>query len=250
MGNKEEDYDESDVLQLTLLMQAMWKLVKRKQLVAAFSKYSTELSKANKELRSVNRMKEEFIEDNFPENSGCSLSEPDELSDEALNLINASQKEAMSALLRNSERIKRLSDTLFYQNLKSLGKIDYTFESINVCSLMSDTLLNLILLIDEKQLDLQKDIPRNLSLVKGDKEKLADVFLNLIDNAINFTPEGGSVGVKVYEDGNFVHTEISDMGPGIQKELILICSIAFISLMQVQVICIGQSNPDFRCAKI
>jgi len=220
VGNKEEDYDESDVLQLTLLMQAMWKLVKRKQLVAAFSKYSTELSKANKELRSVNRMKEEFIEDNFPENSGCSLSEPDELSDEALNLINASQKEAMSALLRNSERIKRLSDTLFYQNLKSLGKIDYTFESINVCSLMSDTLLNLILLIDEKQLDLQKDIPRNLSLVKGDKEKLADVFLNLIDNAINFTPEGGSVGVKVYEDGNFVHTEISDMGPGIQKELI------------------------------
>ena len=220
VGNKEEDYDESDVLQLTLLMQAMWKLVKRKQVVAAFSKYSTELSKANKELRSVNRMKEDFIEENFHEGNEYTFSECDELSDEALNLINTSQKEAMSALLRNSERIKRLSDTVFYQNLKSLGKINYTFESINVCSLVSDALLNLILLIDEKELDLKKDISRNLSFVRGDKDKLADVFLNLIDNAINFTPVGGSVGVKVYEDGNYVHMEISDMGPGIQKELI------------------------------
>jgi PAS domain S-box-containing protein len=220
VGNKEDDYDESDVLQLTLLMQAMWKLVKRKQIVVAFSKYSTELSKANKELRSVNRMKEEFIEDNFNNGDDYSFSECDALSDEALSLINSSQKEAMSSLLRNSERIKRLSDIVFYENLKTLGKINYLFEPINVCSLMSDALLNLILLIDEKQLKLNKEIPRNLPLIKGDKEKLADVFLNLIDNAINFTPEGDSVGVKVYEDGNCIHTEISDMGPGIQKELI------------------------------
>ncbi|WP_406662366.1 GAF domain-containing protein [Methanolobus sp. ZRKC3] len=220
VGNKDEDYDESDVLQLTLLMQAMWKLVKRRQTVAAFSKYSTELSKANKELRSINRIKSDYIEDNFDIDDKSTFSECDALSDEALCLINDSQKEAMSALLRNSERIKRLSDTVFYQNLKALGKIKYSFEPLNVCSLISDVLLNLILLIDEKELELKKEVPRTLPFVKGDKEKLNDVILSLIDNAINFTPKGKSIGVKAYEDNNLIHIEIADMGPGIQKDLI------------------------------
>ncbi|WP_406662360.1 GAF domain-containing protein [Methanolobus sp. ZRKC3] len=220
VGNKEEDYDESDVLQLTLLMQAMWKLIKRRQTVAAFSKYSSELSKSNKELRSINSMKADFIEDNFRMDNESTFSECDAFSDEALSLINNSQKEAISSLLRNSERIKRLSDTVFYQNLKALGEIKYSFEALNVYSLISDVLLNLILLIDEKQLDLKKEIPRDLPLVKGDKEKLNEVFLNLIDNAINFTPEGKSIGLKVYGDNNFIHVEISDMGPGIQNDLI------------------------------
>ena len=220
VGNKEEDYEESDVLQITLLMQAMWKLVKRRQSVDAFSKYSSELLKSNKELRSINSMKADFIKDNFLMDDDSIFSEFDSFSNEALSLINNSQKVAMSSLLRNSERIKRLADTVFYDNLKALGKIKYSFEILNVYTLISDVLLNLILVIDEKQLDLKKEIPQNLPFVKGDEEKLNDVFLNLIDNAINITPEGKSVGIKVYEDENFIHMEISDMGPGIQKDLI------------------------------
>jgi len=220
VGNKEEDYDESDVLQLTLLVQAMWKLIKKRQTLDAFNKYSSELSKSNKELRSINSMKEDFIKSNFPVDDDSICSECNSFGGEALNLINDSQKVAMLALLRNSERIKRLSDTAFYRNLKDLGEIKYSFEELNLYTLISDVLLNLILLIDEKQLDLKKNIPRNLSFVKGDKEKLTDVYLNLIDNAINFTPEGGSLTINMYEDDNYLHTEISDMGPGIQKELI------------------------------
>ncbi|MDP2218125.1 MAG: GAF domain-containing protein [Methanolobus sp.] len=219
VGNKEEDYNESDVRQLTLLMQGMWKLVQRKQLIGALSKYSEELSKANTELRSVNMIKSEFLAENMKKDPE-SLHVYDMFDDETLHLLDDSQKEAISTLLRNSERLKRLIDTVLYSNLQQSGKIEYSFASVNIGGILSDALLNLILLIDEKELVLEKAIPTGLPVARGDKEKLTEMFIYLIHNAINFTPKGNSISVGVSEEDDYLHVTITDTGEGIDKELI------------------------------
>jgi PAS domain S-box-containing protein len=219
VGNKDEDYNESDVRQLTLLMQGMWKLVQRKQLIGALSKYSEELSKANTELRSVNMIKSEFIAENVKKGHE-SLHVYDVFDDETLHMLDDSQKEAISTLLRNSERLKRLIDTVLYSNLQQSGKIEYSFASVNIGNVLSDALLNLILLIDEKELILEKAIPAGLPVARGDKEKLTEMFVYLIHNAINFTPQGNSIGVGVFEEDGYLHVTITDTGEGIDKELI------------------------------
>ncbi|TGC08769.1 GAF domain-containing protein [Methanolobus halotolerans] len=219
VGNKDEEYDESDVRQLTLLMQGMWKIIQSKQLISALSKYSEELSKANTKLRSVNMMKEEFLEDSLKKGHDF-LHGYDILDDETLNLLDGSQKEAISTLLMNSERLKLLIDAILYSNMQQSGRIEYSFAPVSISSVLSDVLLNQILLIDEKELALEKDIPVGLPPVKGDREKLEETFLYLIHNAITVTPKENCIRVKVFDEGSHIHVTVIDNGEGIDENLI------------------------------
>jgi signal transduction histidine kinase len=164
-------------------------------------------------------IKAEFIEDSLKKGHDP-LHGYDVLDDETLSLLDDSQKEAISALLKNSERLKRLIDTVLYSNLQQSGKIEYSFAPVNIGSVLSDALLNLILLIDEKELILEKEITPGLPLVKGDKEKLREIFIYLIHNAINLTPARSSIEVGAFDEDDHIHVTITDTGEGIEKELI------------------------------
>lgn len=217
VGNKEENYDESDVRQLTLLMQGMWQLIQRKQLEEALRTYSGELSRANEELRSVNMMKTEFVEEMmFPEKA-----EYGEIMDyETLYAIDSQQQKAVNTFIHYSEKLRRLVDSLLYQSLEKAGKIDYSFEETQLKDVLSDAFLNNVFLIGEKALEVKKEVSASLSEIKGDREKLTALFTALIDHAIKFTPQGGKLALEVKEEAGNVHIVIADSGKGISKELI------------------------------
>jgi signal transduction histidine kinase len=81
-------------------------------------------------------------------------------------------------------------------------------------------LIDLILLVDEKEITVEVDIPHGLPPIRSDKDKLAETLVNLIDNAIKFTPVGGKISIDVREENDYLHLRITDTGPGIQKDLI------------------------------
>lgn len=58
----------------------------------------------------------------------------------------------------------------------------------------------------------------DIGLVAGDPDRLKEVVLNLTDNAIKYTPDGGRVTLSVYEDDAWVRVEIADTGQGIPAE--------------------------------
>ncbi len=217
VGNKEEDYDESDVQQLTLLMQGMWQLIQRKQLEEALRTYSGELSRANEALSSMNMMKTEFMEEMmFPEKV-----EYEEIMDyETLYAIDSQQQKAVNTFVHYSEKLRRLVDSLLYQSLEKAGKIKYSFEDTQLRDILSDAFLNNIFLIDEKALEVEKEVPASLPEIKGDREKLTALFTALIDHAIKFTPQGGKLALEVKEEADNIHIVIADSGKGINKELI------------------------------
>ncbi len=220
VGNKVEEYNESDVRQLTLLMQGMWSLIQRKQIEDALKQYSDELKMANEELRSINKMKTEFITERLEliygsEHSGCNF-----LDDEMVRAIDDQQSKAINSVLLNSERLKRMVNSLLYMSQEQAGKIEYNFSQTYVNKIISEALMNLILLIDEKAITLDADIPDSLPAIRSDKDKLTETFIILIDNAIKFTPEGGKINIDVSEENEHLHIRITDTGPGIQKDLI------------------------------
>ncbi|AGB49493.1 PAS domain S-box [Methanomethylovorans hollandica DSM 15978] len=219
VGNKEEEYNDSDLRQLILLMQGMWSLIQRKQMEDALKKYSEELTKANKGLRSIRRMKTEFVAERMDlfeaEQTECSI-----MDDETIRVIDDQQAKSIDSVMLNSERLKRLVDSLLYMSLEQAGKIKYSFFPVHIDNLISEALMNLILLIDEKMIIVDTNIPKELSTVRADRDKLTETFINLIDNAVMFTPVGGRISIDLSEEKEHQHIRITDTGPGIQKDLI------------------------------
>lgn len=62
------------------------------------------------------------------------------------------------------------------------------------------------------------DIPADLPPVSADRSKLEEVFTNLIDNAVKYSPRGGRIQVSAVLDGSFVRFSVSDQGVGIPEE--------------------------------
>ncbi|TET88215.1 MAG: PAS domain S-box protein [Desulfobacteraceae bacterium] len=86
-----------------------------------------------------------------------------------------------------------------------------------------NTVLDEILLLHEKQLReysirISSSLAEDLDMVKASKNQLRQVFLNIISNARDAMPEGGTLSVTTRAEGDNVHVEISDTGMGIRKE--------------------------------
>ncbi len=237
VGNKEEEYDKSDVRQLTLFMEGMWRLVQRKRaedtlreyadelsrVNAELSKANEELSSANEELKSLDRMKDDFLsnvshEFKTPLTSIQGYSQL--IGDETLGSVNEQQKKAVDTVIRNSERLRRLVDSLLYLSRAQSGKLNYSFENISLANVIDNSIQDLALQAEGKSIELVRDIPADLPTVTADRDKMMDVFVNLIDNAIKFTPQDGKVTISVHATVDSLYVNVEDNGIGIPADKI------------------------------
>jgi two-component system phosphate regulon sensor histidine kinase PhoR len=93
-----------------------------------------------------------------------------------------------------------------------------TFEEIDFQEIVYSSLEALKSKVEEKGLRVSVDIKENLPKFGGDGFLLGQMFINLIDNAVKYTPEGGTIGVEItYPDSHF-RIEVIDTGIGIPKE--------------------------------
>ncbi len=227
VGNKETDYDEADVRQLTLLMAGMWRQVQRKRAEDSLKKYAEdlakaneELSKVNEELKSLDRMKDEFLsnvshEFKTPLTSIRGYSQL--ILDGTLGDINDQQKKAMDTVIRNSDRLRRLVDSLLYLSRAQVGRMSYYFEKLQLADIINNCINDLLLQAKNKGIILRTEM-EDIPPVRADKDKLTDVLTNLIDNALKFTSEGGQVIVAARKIPNGVHIEVKDTGIGIPAD--------------------------------
>ena len=65
---------------------------------------------------------------------------------------------------------------------------------------------------------LRLDAPQGTTQVNGDRARLLQVFSNLLNNAVKFTPEGGAIDLSLRVDGNWAEVSVRDDGPGIAPE--------------------------------
>ncbi|MGM0770440.1 MAG: PAS domain S-box protein [Halobacteriota archaeon] len=189
----------------------------------AMIKYAQDLAAANEELKSLDRMKDEFLS-----NVSHELKTPltsikgytELISDETLGPLTDKQKEVETTVLRNAERLKRLVDSLLYISRVQSGTVKYNFEPVSIGELIDMTILDLKIQIEQKELKVEKNIPEDLPMINGDKDKLTDTFTNIVDNSIKFTPEGGTLIFTVKEEKKYLHIVLKDTGIGIPPDLI------------------------------
>jgi len=93
-----------------------------------------------------------------------------------------------------------------------------TFEQIDFKESVYSSLEALKSKVEEKGLRVSVDIEENLPKFRGDGFLLGQMFINLIDNAVKYTPEGGTIGVEIKHPDSQFKIEVIDTGIGIPKE--------------------------------
>jgi signal transduction histidine kinase len=92
---------------------------------------------------------------------------------------------------------------------------------VNLKDLLTEVSWDAEVLCEEKAITFKSDLcdasPSNF-VVKGDKPRLREVFLNLLNNAVRYTPSGAKITLSLDKDGSFARISLSDTGIGISNE--------------------------------
>lgn len=128
-------------------------------------------------------------------------------------------KETLGKVKDATDELINLVNTLLNLRKVEEGKMDYSFEKVNVADLAEKVVGELKLLADNKKLNLSFVSDKPEIFVNADSQKLAQAIQNMVDNAIKYTPSG-FVKVEVKESEGDAVISVSDSGLGISAELL------------------------------
>jgi heavy metal sensor kinase len=127
--------------------------------------------------------------------------------------------EAQETLVQTLEETERLSKTVSQlMELTQLdsGEIQLEHEVFDLTELVATTADQMKLLAEDKQIQLETQLSPKVK-VEGDRYRLKQVLLNLIDNAIKYCPSGTSIQIRLALDDFGCMLEVKDNGPGIPR---------------------------------
>jgi signal transduction histidine kinase len=136
--------------------------------------------------------------------------------------LNKEQREYQQIVLRNIRQLQSMIDDLLEVTRLETGKLTVEPERLSVLMAVTDSFNTLEGSARGKRITLSYDLPPGLPSAHADQTRVRQILIILLDNAIKFTPEGGSVTIRacIYEkDPRFVLMEVSDTGVGISTEI-------------------------------
>ena len=132
--------------------------------------------------------------------------------------INDKQRNSLVRVQRQSKRLAALINDLLDISRIESGRIQMEQAPTSILDIVTQRIDEIRPQADEKSIQLDLTAPESVPQIFGDEARMGQVFTNLIGNAIKFTPNNGEVSVKVEADGNLLHVEVIDTGPGIPPE--------------------------------
>jgi signal transduction histidine kinase len=128
------------------------------------------------------------------------------------------QKDACASIKRSAQSLLSLIDDLLALTRAEAGKIDARPAPVSLPDLVERVTASVSWMVGTKHLILDADLEPDLPLVQSDERWLAHVLVNLVSNAVKFTPEGGRVTVRATRVGPAVALQVVDTGIGIAPE--------------------------------
>ncbi len=180
-----------------------------------------QLASALEEVKEINKMKSEFISAVSHE-----LRTPlTSIKGYASLLITGKLGAVPEAVKERLEKINAHSDNLvkMINNLLDIariesGRVEMKMEKCNITSIIETVHDLLTPQMREKNLQWKTDIGKEIPELVLDKHQVERIFINLVGNAIKFTPEKGTIAIRVRHDPQAATIEVSDTGIGVTKE--------------------------------
>ena len=127
------------------------------------------------------------------------------------------RKRFVEIIQEHAERLTRLTDDLLKLSTIEAGKMDLELLTVNPADLVKMCVDTANFAAEKKQQTIKVDCGRDLPAVRGDSGRLRDVLQNLLDNAVQYTPEGGHIIVSAARDGGEIVFTVADNGIGIPQ---------------------------------
>jgi len=124
----------------------------------------------------------------------------------------------LETIHNHAQRLNRLVDDLLTISNIEMGETKMSFEDLSLISVIESVLPIIEQQAARKDIKVKKELPDALPPVKADRDKVIQILLNVLDNAVKFTDREGAVSITAHdnEDGR-VAVRISDTGIGIPK---------------------------------
>lgn len=128
------------------------------------------------------------------------------------------QKKYLTTIYQETKRLTSLiNDFLDVQRMEA-GKQSYEKKYLDLLTIVEKVVDSQKINTTEHQFKIIVDTP--FTTVLGDKDKLKQVFTNLINNAIKYSPSGGKILIRLYQEGRYIKAAVQDEGLGIPADAI------------------------------
>lgn len=127
-------------------------------------------------------------------------------------------KKGLDVVLGESERLSGLVEELLDFSRIQSGRLKIEVGVVDICKILADAVDMYVELAKQQELELTFLPPATPVYVEGDRDRLKQVYINVIDNAIKYTEKGGHVIISQYAEDGAVHTKIGDTGVGIPAQ--------------------------------
>ena len=135
-----------------------------------------------------------------------------------LGTTNDEQKKALDIILRNTNRLERLiQDILDISRLES-GTMKFIIKETDVTKMVNEVAETMQVSADVKGIKITSETGSDIPVLSFDKDRITQVVVNLVNNAIKFSPNGSKILIRIRKEKEVVLFEVQDYGRGISKE--------------------------------
>ncbi|MDQ2692615.1 MAG: PAS domain S-box protein [Chloroflexota bacterium] len=234
IANKPQDYTQHDLEMAARLADYAWDITERKQmqialeternqLVQRVEERTADLSRANSNLARALRVKDEFLanmshELRTPLNAILGLSES--LAEQIAGPLNEKQQKYITTISESGHHLLALINDILDLAKIEAGQITLDINKVDIHSVCQSSLRMIKQLAQKKNQEVTLTIQQGLGLMWADERRLKQMMVNLLGNAVKFTPENGKLGLEVHgdEEANKVTITVWDTGIGIKAQ--------------------------------
>jgi PAS domain S-box-containing protein len=130
------------------------------------------------------------------------------------------QREAIDSIRESAKAQSRLIDDMLDVSRLLTGKLELNTELVDVAAALLLALRAITPAAENKNIRVERSFARDVSRVAGDATRLQQIFWNILSNAVKFTPEGGSIAVRLSSTDSRVQVEVRDTGKGIGRDFL------------------------------
>ena len=128
------------------------------------------------------------------------------------------QKEYLAIVKDEVKRLQRLvSDILDIARMEA-GETKLNITVFDICEIVRISVIQLQQYLEEKDINFRANFEQEVMIVKADRDAIQRVLINLLHNAVKFTPQGGQISVSITGSRGKAEITVSDTGVGIPAE--------------------------------